>query len=137
MTTLAMKAVAGLVGLLMLMGVVLWVIGSGPFRSPAARVQAKAEKAVVKVGAAEAAAVGKVETTAKAANLRTDERTQIHVASIRAETRNARPADVPDDQFFRSVCSSELYAGNSDCGGYSGGSEGPDTAPRAGAVRGR
>ncbi|MGH6909339.1 MAG: hypothetical protein ACREE0_14005 [Phenylobacterium sp.] len=137
MTTLAMKAIAGLVGLLVLAVVALWVIGWGPFQSPALKVQAKAEKALAKVSAGEAAAVGKVETTAKAANLKTDERTQIHVANIRGATRNATPADVPDGQFLRGVCASPLYAGNSGCVRYSGESEGSDSAPRPGAVRGR
>ena len=137
MTTLAVKAAAGLTGLLGLVAVVLWIIGWGPFQTPAAKMQAKADKAVAKVAAAETVAVGQVETTAKAANLRADERTQIHVATIRATTRNAPPADVPDDQFFHGVCSSKLYARDPGCVGYGGEPEGSDPASRARAVRGR
>jgi len=59
MPKLLIQIIAGLVGLLILVGVIMWVVGLGPFASPT--------KAIVKEQRKDAAASQKIETKAAAA----------------------------------------------------------------------
>ena len=54
MPSIAIRAIAGLIALAVLILAVMWIIGLGPFRSP--------EKAIAKEQAKDAAASAKIET---------------------------------------------------------------------------
>lgn len=149
MTSLAAKIIAGVVGILIIAGLVLFVAGIGPFhvgKSAAAKVQPKVEAAVTKTQTKEAAAITHVEAEAKTSNASTEKKAEKHVANIRAAAPPVRVApgtprpqyrDYPDGEFFAGVCDTLVYAGNPNCRGYRGEPEGhrPAAGPRA--VRGR
>lgn len=123
--SMLVKIVAGLVAALVIVGLVMWVVGLGPFNtrpSPAAKVQTQATTAVAKADKAQGAAVGQATTKTQTTIADTAKRAANDADQIRRSMPVvAKPVSYPDGAFFRGVCSESLYAGDPVCRGYSGG----------------
>lgn len=139
MPKIVVQIIAGAVALLILVGVVMWVVGLGPFNtrpSAAAKAAPKVQATVAKTQTQVADAVAKAEDKTQAAGAVIEKRTEAHVAKIRAVPRVAAP-NVPDRQFFVGVCESQLYAGSPDCRGFGGEPEGGRSGLGSRSLQGR
>lgn len=145
---IALRIAGGVLAVLVVVAVVTWVAGIGPFqlgKSAAAKQQPKVEKAVTQATAGAGKQTTALAEKAATANTETERRAEAHVTKIRAPAR-ARPptgapvvryADFPDGQFYGGVCESILYRGNPACSGHGGRPEGQPAAGRPGALRRR
>lgn len=126
----------GAVAALVLVVSAMFVLQLGPFNhrpSVAAKAIPKVVATVAATQTQAATAVTAAEVKTTAAAVETQKRIEVHVVQI----REAPDRSGATEQFYRSVCDTQLYGGSADCRGFRSQPEGGGPALGAGAVRPR
>lgn len=123
MPSLTTRIIGAVVLALLVAVAALYVLQLGPFNprpSTAAKALPKVQGAVAKAQGQQGAAVAEAEIKTNSAAVAAEKKAERHVDQIRKSTARAVPADVPDAEFYRGVCDTQLYAGDPACRGFGG-----------------